>query len=156
MRKALILFLAILLLGGGGLALWKFGLPYLNQDQQQAGAKPAPAVAPHYVTLEPFIVPMIREGVVTEHVTLAIKLEVNGAIPVATLENRIPQLRDAFITELYGLYSLRYVQEHADDLQFTKQRLLKIGNKLLGDNVLTAILVTGIQTRKLSRRQPGA
>ncbi|SMF20857.1 flagellar FliL protein [Tistlia consotensis] len=151
MRKAIILFLVILLLGGGGIALWKVGLPYLaEQKKQEAAARPAPA--PKYVTMAPFIVPMIREGVVTEHVTLAIKLEVGGDVAITDLQNRLPQLRDAFITELYSLYSLRYVQEHVDDIQFTKQRLLKVGNKLLGGNVLTAILVTGIETRKLGRR----
>lgn len=150
MKRAVLLFLVILLLGGGGIAVWKVGLPWLEQRRAEEAAN-APPPTPSYVTLDPFIVPLIREGVVTRHLTLAIKLEVRDDESLAELEGRIPELRDAFLSELYGLYSLRYVQEHAEELDFTKQRLIKAGNSLLGREVVTGILVTGIQVRRLGR-----
>ena len=151
MKRALFLFLVILLLGGGGIGVWKFGLPYLEERKAKEAAE-APPPAPRYVTLDPFIVPLIRQGVVTEHLTLAVKLEVRDDGGLDLLEGRIPELRDAFITELYGLYALRYVQEHRDNLDYTKKRLIKAGNALLGRQVLTGVLVTGIETRSVRRR----
>jgi hypothetical protein len=151
MRRALLIFVAILLLGGGGIAFWKVGLPYLA-EREAAAAAAAPAPERRYVALEPFMVPLIREGVVTQHLTLAIELEVRDDAALLLIEGRIPQLRDAFLTELYGLYALRYVQEHLGDLQFTKDRLIRAGNGLLGEEVVTGILITGIETRSLRRR----
>ncbi len=150
MKRALLLFFVILLLGGGGIGVWKVGLPYLEERKAKEAAE-APPPAPRYVTLEPFIVPLIRQGVVTEHLTLAVKLEVRDE-GLDLLEGRIPELRDAFITELYGLYALRYVQEHRDNLDYTKKRLIKAGNALFGKEVVTGVLVTGIETRSVRRR----
>lgn len=149
MKRALLLFFAILLLGGGGIAVWKVGLPWLEQRRAEEAAN-APPPAPAYVALDPFIVPLIREGVVTRQLTLAIQVEVRDEKALAELEGRIPELRDAFLSELYGLYSLRYVQEHADDLDFTKQRLIKAGNSLLGREVVTGVMVNGLQVRRVS------
>lgn len=151
MRRAIMLFVVILLLGGGGIAVWKVGLPYLA-EREAAAAAAAPAPERRFLALEPFMVPLIREGVVTQHLTLSIELEVRDDDGVLLIEARTPQLRDAFLTELYGLYALRYVQEHLGNLQFTKDRLIAAGNHVLGQEIVTDILITGIETRKLQRR----
>ncbi|MEX2628826.1 MAG: hypothetical protein WD341_02730 [Tistlia sp.] len=150
MRRAILLFLVILLLGGGGIAFWKVGLPYL-QEREAESAATAPAPQPLFVTLDPFMVPMIRGGVVTRHLTLAIKLEVRDDAGLLLVEGRIPHLRDRLLRELYGLYALRYVQEHARELDYTKERLMKAGNELLGEPVVIDVLVTGIENREFQR-----
>ena len=154
MRRALIVCFAILLFGGGAIAFWKVGLPYLEAGQAEQAAAVSTTATPMYVTLPAFVVPLIREGVVTRHLTLGIQVEVQGQKAFDALQGRLPVLTDAFLTELYSLYSLRYVQEHAEELQLAKRRLLEAGERVLGPGVLSGVLVTGVEVRKLDRR-PG-
>ena len=151
MRRKMFLALLLLLLLGGGFGIWEFGLPYLQELKSE---EPLIKEEPLHITLEPLIVPIIREGAVTGHLILEIQLEVPGLAAEAKLRERLPRLTDAFMTELHSLTSLRYVQDRGRDLPFFKQRLRKVADRILGPGVLGDVLIDGLDD--LHGRQKGA
>lgn len=139
MKRLIILFVLLLLLGGGGggVAYWWFVL---------RGAEPEVAAAPpvlkfEYVELTPFVVPIIRERQVTQHLTVKVVLQVVAGTGVARTKALRPRLTDAFLSELHGLYDKRFVQDSADAVPILSKRLRQVGARVLGPGVIEDVLV---------------
>ena len=151
MKKLAILLVLLLLLGGAGGAGWWFFL----REQPEAGSAEAVEEeslvrATRVIKLDPIILPVIREGQVTLHVTVVVVIELVKAVPLEELRVFSHPLRDSMLSELHGMYASRYVQERGYNLPVVKERLSKAAERVLGAGSVKAVLLKDINKRALS------
>ncbi len=146
MKKLAILLVLLLLLGGAGGAGWWFFL----REQPAAGSVEAAAEeslvrATRAIKLDPIILPVIREGQVTLHVTVVVVIELTEPVPLEALRVFSHPLRDSMLSELHGMYASRYVQER--DLPIVKERLSKAAERVLGAGSVKGVMLKDINKR---------
>ena len=147
MKRRTTLVGALVLLLGGGLALWW----NLAGPGDGAMAKDRAArLQPGELALDPFIVPILQEGRVTHHLTLSLRLELADSRLQERAMALLPRLQDALLRELHGLYSLERVRDLGFDSMLVHERLA-----LASERVLGAGEVTGIALSVLENRKPG-
>ena len=141
--KRLFIIVPILLLLGAGAAAWWFILQ--APKEPRVVEQPPP---PEFVELTPMVLPLIQEGTVVFHLTLQVVLEVRpGTVDDIIFAER--QLTDGFFSELHSLLAMRYVRERKDMPGFLGERLLMVGERLMGRGVILKVLVS-----ELARQQP--
>lgn len=150
MKRLAILVLLVLVLGGGGAAgAWWF---YLREppgaQAAEAGEGGENAARKRFVELDPMVFPIIREGQVILHLTLAVAFELDTARPVDEITRTLPLLRDAVFSELHSVFALRYVQERGYDLPFVKDRARLAGERILGAGEIRTVLLQHVNERK--------
>lgn len=147
---AIVLVLVLLLAGGGGAAWW-----FLLRDAGDAAeaAGPGPAPIPEFVEIDPFTLPVMRAGRVEQLVKVIIVVEVpsDGAIRIVYKAQR--RLKDAYLSELYKLFSRRFVLESGNVEYFVRRRLMVVSEAVVGPGVVQNILIHGIEA--ISPAAPG-
>lgn len=140
MRTVIILMVVLLVLGGGGYFGW--------QQFTAASLEPgAPGVSgdlegqPRYVELDPLTAPFVRDGKFAQYVVLVVNLEVSDEDDVVKVREFLPRLRDAFVTELHTLATMRNPEQKVLNLVRVKSRLLANANDVLGEGVVRGVLV---------------
>ena len=153
MKRLVLLVLIVILIAGGGFAGWWF---FLREDPAAAkmadesvdsGGLKGVTLTRKYVELDPFVLPILREGKVTQHLTVVLTVELDKAVPAEILNPVMTPLRDAIFSELYGIYAFRYVQERGEGLPMVKRRLLVAAEKVLGPGKVKSILVKATSKR---------
>jgi len=151
MKKLVILLVLFLLLGGGGGASWWFFLreaPDEGADPEIAEAESTSLIpTSQIVRLDPIILPVIREGRVTLHITAVVVLELTEAMDQSELFALSDPLRNAMLSELYGIYAVRYVQERGYNLPAVRSRLAIAAEGVLGAGTVKTIRLQDINTR---------
>lgn len=135
MKRVVLVVVAVLALGGLAFAAIQF---FGGEDVEPVESA---APAPVFVTLEPFIVPVIREGRVVKQVNLTITLELAAPHVQTELAAKMPYLRDAFLTRLHGLMGRHRRDGRAFAPEVVKRRLLAESERVLGPGVVRDVLV---------------
>ncbi len=150
MKKLAILLVLLLLLGGAGGAGWWF---FLREQPEDESARAEVTVSLikvlRYIKLDPIVLPIIREGRVMLHVTVVVAIELTTPMPLAELRVFSEPLRDSMLSELHGIYAIRYVQENGYDLPFVRRRLNQAAERVLGQGTVKAVLLKDIIKRSL-------
>ncbi len=148
MKKLAILLVLLLLLGGAGGAGWWFFLREQPEaDSAEAVAEESLIRATRVIRLDPIILPVIREGQVTLHVTVIVVIELTKVVALAELRVFSQPLRDTMLSELHGMYASRYVQEHGYDLPIVRERLSEAAERVLGAGSVKGIMLEDINKR---------
>ena len=150
MKKLAILLVLLLLLGGAGGAGWWFFL----REQPEAGSAEAVEEeslirATRVLRLDPIILPVIREGQVMLHVTVVVVIELAKAVPLRELRVFSQPLRDSMLSELHGMYAIRYVQERGYDLPMVRERLSEAAERVLGAGSVNRVMLEDLNKRAL-------
>ncbi len=149
MKKLAILLVLLLLLGGAGGAGWWFFL----RAQPEAGSAEAVEEelirATRAIKLDPIILPVIREGQVTLHVTVVVVVELVEPLPLEELRVFSHPLRDTMLSELHGMYASRYVQERGYNLPIVKEQLSEAAERVLGAGSVKRVLLKDVNKRSL-------
>lgn len=138
----------ILAVGGIGVAVTHFmGANVLgNGPESVAESQPA---GPVFVELERFSIAAIRsEGVLTQ-VGLSIILEAADEAARAEINEQMPYLRDAFITQLHRLMARPTREGEAFDARLAKRRLLEACEHVLGPGRVVDVLIQDVFERPL-------
>jgi len=152
MKRLVILIVIVLLVAGGGGAAWWFLLREAPAEETAEGeAQPdtenAISARVRYVEIEPMVLPIIREGQVTLHLTIVLTVELTTPMPKVDVARIQRPLRDAIFSELHAVYALRYVQEKGFDHPIVRQRLMHASEKILGAGEVKDVLVRKIGTQ---------
>lgn len=143
MKKAIILVVLLLVLGGGGYVGW----------QQMGGASPegeageggdSPSIfseEPKYVELDLLTAPFVRSGKFVQYVVIVVILEVDDDEGVSKVRAVIPRLRDAFVTELHTIATMRNPEQQMLNLTRIKSRLLASAHEVMRNKIVRDILV---------------
>ena len=148
MKRLVILIGLVLLLGGGVAGWWFFLREDPAADTADAPVDPGDGVATvKYVELNPFMIPILREGRVTQHMSVILTVELDRPMPDDDVELLMPRLRDAIFRELHGVYAFRHVQDAGEDLPIVKRRLIGASEQVFGDGAVKAVLVKATTKR---------
>ncbi len=134
-----VVLIAVVLLATGGLA---FGAIELFGAGDVAPVE-SDARAPVFVTLEPFVVPVIREGRVVKQVSLTIILDLADPHAETEVAAKMPYLRDAFLTRLHDLMGRRSRDGRTFAPEVVKRRLLAESERVPGAGVVRDVLAQG-------------
>ena len=109
MKRLGILFVLVLLLAGGGAGGWWFLLRDAGEDADEAVQEEEPT--PDFVAIDPFKVPVMRNGRVLRLVSVIIVLDVKPDGSNRLVYRYMRRLKDAYLSELYSLLGRRFVWE---------------------------------------------
>ncbi len=150
MKKLVILLVVFLVLGGGGGAVWWFLLRDAPEGERAEIAE-ADATAlislVRVIRLDPILLPVLREGQVTLHVTAVVVIELTGSLELTAMREITEPLRDAMLSELYGIYSVRYVQERGYNIPVVRERLVLAAERVLGEGAVKTVRLQDINKR---------
>jgi flagellar basal body-associated protein FliL len=143
----LIVVAVILLLGGGGATWWFLMGPGAEQATEMMAEinKPKPVFVP---VDPPLVIALIQEGEVTHHVTMQLNLMLEDDHYLGETTRRMPLLRDALLTELHSLFSLRLVRNAGFESDLVKQRLIQVCARQLGKGIVSDILLREVEQRQ--------
>ncbi|MAH06131.1 MAG: flagellar basal body-associated FliL family protein [Pseudomonadota bacterium] len=159
MKKVLIGVVGILLLGGGAgggyLFLKKPAEASLTEEGAAKEAKHAKKKKGHgdeaieFVQLDPLILPIVDRNGLSQVVSIVVALEVDSKEDAEKVKMLQPKIKDAFISEMYGvIHNPAGLQEgNIVKVRILKERLGKIGRKVLGDDVVNDVLLQVVQQR---------
>ncbi len=148
-KLASLLVLLVLLGGAGGAGWWFFLREQPEADSVEEVEEESLVRATRVIKLDPIILPVIREGQVTLHVTVAVVIELVEAIPLSQLRVFSPPLRDSMLSELHGMYAIRYVQERGYDLPMVRARLSEAAERVLGEGSVNRVTLEDVSKRAL-------
>lgn len=152
----LMVIISVLLLGAAGGGGWFVYTQYLSEPAEES-AEPTEAEAeeekpadPFLVRLTPLTVPVVRDNNILQYITLMLQIEAVDRDSEAMMVARMPALRDAIITELYG--GLGESDALDGDLIAVKavKRKIRAGiARVVGPDRVHNILITDVNQRKL-------
>ena len=149
---------AFIILAGGAITvmqqmqIWPFA-PKPVGEEAETGAEKAKKAAPRndpprFVTLDPFVVPIIQNNGVAATVQIEIQLETTQSRE-SQLTKQMPRLMDAFGTDLRAFVP-RHLRDHTQvDTEVLKKRLAIIGEKAIGKGLFDAVLIQNVLERKV-------
>lgn len=165
MRMILIALVALLVLGGGGAGAYFY---FSKPAEASAGEAAKEVAATHkkeekkkgggghggggteFVELDPLILPIIDSSGVTQTVSLVIALEVEDKVKAEEVKKLTPRLKDAYIQDMYGV-----LNKHAAlkggvvQVAAVKSRLTKITTDVLGEDMVSEVLLQVVQQRPI-------
>ncbi len=150
MKKLVVILVLFLLLGGAaGAGWWFFMREPTEGDEAKIAEEDATSLIEmiRVVRLDPIILPVVREDQVTLHISTVVVIELKEAWKGEILRSFSEPLRDSLLSALYGIYSVRYVQERGYDLPIVRQRLSLAAEQVLGTGTVKTIRLQDIGTR---------
>ena len=163
MRMIVIIVVALLVLGGGGAGAYYYffqsaeasvssevGDNHKNNKSAKKGRDKKNTEHIEFVELDPLILPIIDNDSVSQVVSVVIALEVHDSAAAEIVKAMSPKLKDAYIQDMYGMLS-RHAALKGGVLQVNKikQRLNKISAEVLGDDVVSDVLLQVVQQRAI-------
>lgn len=165
MRMIIIAIAALVVLGGGGAGAYYY-------FSQQADASAGSEVGENHeeiqkaekekkkehnkggyvelVELDPLVLPIVDNNGVSQTVSMVIALEVWSAEDAGTVAMMFPKLKSAYIQDMYGMLS-RHATLKGGVIQVSdiKRRLSRISDDVLGEDVVSEVLVQVVQQRAI-------
>lgn len=105
---------------------------------------------PISIRLDPLVVSIQRNGIVEKHIGFVIVLEVGNSAAQAKVQDLMPKLNDAFVTDINALASLPHAADNGIDPDALKRRLTASCTRVLGADVVKSIVFLRSFTRKVS------
>lgn len=144
MKGILIAVVALVVLAGGGAGAYYFLKPK-DANAETAAAetkkdKPEGPVA--YVEMDPFVLSVVDKTQTHQFVSIAVALEVSDPQKVSEVEQKMPKLTDAYLTEMYGTFAQKALAEGGSiPLDVVRQKLKRITNDVMGEGVVDDVLM---------------
>ena len=96
---------------------------------------------PQFYKLQPFYIPVIRDGEVVNQVNLIISIETFGQADKEKVMAARLRLQDAFLADLNGVVAVRHGNGRPYIAQTIKIRLRRLARKIVGGNVVKDVLI---------------
>ena len=81
-------------------------------------------------------------------VSLVVAIEVDSQEKADKVTHYSPRLTDAYLSDLYGVLSRKAMENGVIPIDFVKKRLNMASSKVLGDAVVSDVLVQVLQSRR--------
>lgn len=101
-----------------------------------------------FVELQPLILPVIDQYGSTQTVSLIVAVEVDSQEKADKVTKFSPRLTDAYLSDLYGAFSQKAPEGGVIPITYLKKRLNAMSAKVLGDAVVSDVLVQVMQARR--------
>ena len=145
----ILLFVFVLLGGGAGAGWWFFMREQPEGDQSEIAEAEATSLIDMswVIRLDPIVLPVVREDQVMLHITTVVVIELREAWKGEVLRRFAEPLRDSLLRALYGVYSVRYVQERGYDIPVVRERLSLAAEQVLGEGTVKTVRLQDIGKR---------
>lgn len=143
MKKAIILVVLLLVLGGGGYVGWQQMGDTAPEAEAGEGGENSSFFAdePRFIELDLLTAPFMRGGKFVQYVVLVVNLEVRSDDEVVEVRAVMPRLRDAFVTELHTIATMRNPEQMMLNMKRIKSRLLASAHKVMRNETVRDVLV---------------
>ena len=122
--------------------------PALAAGQGGSEGTPAPAVSgPAFVKLPLFNIPVIEGAKVTRLITVGVALELVEGLKPDSIEERKPEVIDAFLRDLYAMFAQRSGTSRVAVEGSIKQRLAQTADRVLGPGKVRQVLIMDLLER---------
>lgn len=158
MKIAILALVAILVLGGGAGGAYF----YFNQKAEASvGAEGEHVAAKEvkkahksehmaFVELDPLVLPIIDSQGISQVVSLVIVLQVNDEKQKASVEGQMFRIKDAYIQDMYGSLNKHVaVKDGVLQVDVLKQKLTAANERVLGEGVVSDVLLQVVQQRRI-------
>jgi flagellar FliL protein len=145
MKKIVIAFLAILVIGGGTVASLKFmKLGPFAGDEKKVAKIAKPIEPPRFIELPTLNVPLFFDDKVAGTVQIQLKLEAIGVANEAKVNKLLPRINDSFILELHTFIPRLLKKTKRLDVFILKKRLQMVSDRVIGKGVVSNVLVQSV------------
>ncbi len=141
MKTAIILVVLLIVLGGGGYVGWKQMGGSSPDAGEESGAGFFFDDGPKFVELDLLTAPFLRGGKFVQYVVLVVNLEVANDAAAVEVRAVMPRLRDAFVTELHTIATMRNPDQKMLNMKRIKSRLLASAHKVMRNEIVRDVLV---------------
>lgn len=158
MKIAILAIVAILVLGGGAGGAYF----YFNQQAEASVGEEGEHVAAKevkkdskpahlaFVEMDPLILPIIDAQGINQLVSLVIVLQVHDEQQKAEVTAQMFRIKDAYIQDMYGSLNKNVaIKDGVLQVDVLKQRLSAANNRVLGDGVVSDVLLQVVQQRPI-------
>ena len=149
MKKLVIIFLLILLIGGATLGAMKwFGLgpfekPQMAKDIDANKAIEVPQAL--FVDVEPLMINVVQAGSIVTTIQLEIKLETAGNENIIKIKRMLPIYKDAFMKDLHAFIPRMLSELERLDLPTLKQRLELVADRVADEKgIVKGVLIQSV------------
>lgn len=161
MKKVIIGIVGILLLGGGAGGGYMFlkkpaeaSLTEEGKAEEKKHAKKKKGkdhAESEFVQLDPLILPIVDKSGLSQVVSIVVALEVKDKYDAELVTSMQPKIKDAFIQEMYGVIHNPAGLHDGQVVKvgILKKRLGRIGQKVLGEDVVQDVLLQVVQQRPI-------
>ncbi|MBU6235052.1 MAG: hypothetical protein KGQ41_04340 [Alphaproteobacteria bacterium] len=130
---------------------------YMSSSEASTGEKEAPkAESAHgggeggpktsYIPMEPIVLPIIDRDGISQTISLVVSLEVKDAAKAAEIEENLPKLADAYLSDMYGTLSKKAAMEYGViKVSALKARLVEITERVMGKGAVDSVLLQVLQ-----------
>lgn len=105
---------------------------------------------PTYFTLKPFLVSVIRDNRVRNHVSLVVTLETTNEANKMKIIQARQHLHSAFLRDLQAVLSLRRRDGRTFDSRVLKARLMRVAKRVLRSDIVRNVLVKYANDRRFN------
>ena len=146
--RILIIIVAFLAVAGGGGGWWYYNNQNAENEAQAAELEKDPELT--YVELDPLHLPVITEKGVTQNISLIIALEVDSSDDADKVNANKPKLVDAYLSDMYGVMGQKKIMKDGVlQVDLVRKRLAYVTRKVLGEDVVSNVLLQLISQRKV-------
>lgn len=142
--------------GGGG---WYVYTEFLSppaegempaEETEAAEEVEAPPEDPYLVRMQPMTLPVMRDTEIRQYITLMLQIEAIDQESETLMIKRMPAVRDAIITALYGALDLGDVlQGDLITVKPVKRKIRDAIARVVGPGRVREVLITDVNQRKL-------
>ncbi|MCH7936712.1 MAG: hypothetical protein IH994_06435 [Proteobacteria bacterium] len=146
MKKLLLIFGLLIMLGGGtvgALKFFKLG-PFQGEEVVEEKQEEEVEDTTLFVDMEPLAIPIFRGNKVAATVQIQVKLETNGKDNVKKIKRMMPVITDAFVRDLHSFMPRLLKAKERIDVLIIKQRLQLISDKIAGKGLIKNVLVQSV------------
>ena len=149
MKKLIMVFAALMMLTGAtvsimkALAIGQFS-GKVAESAAEAKARLNAPEPPRFIDLEPLIVPIFHGDEIVATIQISVKLEAVGAANETRINRIKPRLNDAYIKDLYSFIPRLLRNQERVNVFIIKKRLQMVSDKLLGEGIISDVLVQSI------------
>jgi len=101
-----------------------------------------------FVELSPLILSIVDDRGMAQVISLVVSIEVDTSAKAEQVKKFAPRLTDAYLSDLYGTLGQRSVQSgKIIPITYLKDRLNKVSHKVMGDDIVSDVLLQVFQQR---------
>lgn len=122
-------------------------IPVSEGGESEPSVEPPPPVPePVFYSMDPLLVPVIRDGELRRNIYIAFRLQVSSG-QEEKAEFHLPQLRDVYLRALYDIIPKQLETRTTLDLRKVKNRLKVITERVVGPGVVEDVIVVSVFER---------
>ena len=148
MKKIVIVFAVLLMISGGAISVlkWLEIGPFAPVVVDEV-AEVVPDEPPVSIPMDDLVIPIFSDDAVAATVMIRLSLDVQGGEKEDKVNKVLPRLSDAFLRDLYTFIPRIVRKQQKLTAAILQQRLLMTGNKVVGDKVISKVVIESVSER---------